>query len=324
MPEANETIKSHIKCIQDAAENFDPSNTAMFAVLANACKHFELLCLFHQYLKFPARPDTKCGKQIPAALAQILETTDESQPLFELSYRRFAANSFSAFPVEFLDALTYRSKKQVLIQCLHCLRSFTADKLPSPAVFETLARLCHSEDYELAVKDVELLAQRSLHIFNASLENQAKDQCFFLFDFLVYRLPHLPAYAKFSNINIVLSHFNHHIANTPQNHQIYRLMEQYLMRRWCWSGFHECIANYINILGAQSKDISLLSRHLANPKSFANAVDGFRFPINPEVFKMSIYSFMRAVKVTGQDISTENTMYPTLIAGFGWPKKSVS
>uniref|UniRef100_A0A8R1E6G4 Mediator of RNA polymerase II transcription subunit 23 n=1 Tax=Caenorhabditis japonica TaxID=281687 RepID=A0A8R1E6G4_CAEJA len=255
----------------------------------------------------------------------MLMAVNESQPTFELSYGRIANNNFSAFPIEFLDALTHRSKKYILNQCFICFRQFPVDKLPSPAVFETVARICHSEDYELAVKDLENMAQRSLYGSNSSPEPKAKDQCFFLFDFLAYRVPHLAAYSK-GNLNSVmnvLGHLTHHMSNNPQNHQIYRIMEQFLLRRWCWSGFHECIANHTSLLGASNKE-SAITRYILHPKSFYAPVDNAIFPVNPEIFKMTMYNFLRAVKITGQEVAIEGSSFPALIAGYGWPKKSVN
>ncbi|CAB07385.2 Mediator of RNA polymerase II transcription subunit 23 [Caenorhabditis elegans] len=312
MPPANETIKSHIKFIQDGVDNFDSSNTAMLAVLSNIY-----------------RTDTKMGKLIVPTLQQMLESIDDTKSLFELSYKRMAVNCFSAFPVEFMEALTFRSKKTLLIQCFQPLRSFSTVRLPSPAVFETVAKICESEDYEMAVKDMEHLAQRSLHVATAADRSsgehqnvQAKDQCYFLFDFLVYRLPHLHAYSKYSSTVNALSYFTQHIPNNPQNHQIYRLMEQFLMRRWCWAGFHGCITAHTQMFGTSYKDNTMM-RHMAYPKTFS-VPDQYPFAINPEIFKMAIYSFLRAVKITAQDIAIEKTMFPTIINGFGWPEKSTS
>lgn len=313
IPAPNDTIKSHIKVIQDAAENFDPKNMGMLAVLANAYK-----------------TDTKIGKLLLPAMIEALDAQDQTQPIFTLSYLRKAVNQFEAFPVEFLDALTFRAKKNLLMHSSQLFRQFSTDKLPSPAVFETIARICQSEDYEGAIKDLESLAQRSLHVTTmdrGSAENQimqAKDQCHFLFDFLAYRLPYLHSYGKYSStISTLLHYFAANVVNNPQNHQIYRLLEQVMMRRMCWRSFHECVQGHTSLFGSGYKEIGLM-RMLMHPKTFSEPVDQFQFLFNPEIFKMAMYAFLRALAITGQEIQLENTMHVIHMAGFGWPQKSTS
>ncbi|ULU14326.1 hypothetical protein L3Y34_016684 [Caenorhabditis briggsae] len=313
-----DTIKSHIKVIHEAALNFDPKNMGMLAVLANAFKS-----------------DTRIGAQIVPAMSEALNTPpDPSQPTFDLSYQRKAVNQFDAFPKEFLDALTSRAKRSLLGQILSVFRSFGTDKLPSPAAFETLARICQSEDYEMAVKDLESLASRSLHIStqeraaDIATNNQAKDQCHFLFDFLAYRLPHVHSYGKYtSTTGSLLLYFTASVApNTPQNHQVYRLLEQALLRRMYWRTFHESVINHSQLFGSSYKENSnnVMLRHLKNPKTFSTPVDQWQFPLNPEIFKMTIYAFMRALKITGQEIPLDGTMHPIHVAGYGWPEKSTT
>uniref|UniRef100_A0A1I7UZR2 Mediator of RNA polymerase II transcription subunit 23 n=1 Tax=Caenorhabditis tropicalis TaxID=1561998 RepID=A0A1I7UZR2_9PELO len=312
MPPANETINSHIQFIRDGIENFDSSNTAMLAVISNVC-----------------RIDNKASKVSLVALNQMIETVDPAQPLFELSYQRYAVNSFAALPLEFMDALTLRTKKYLFQQSFNYLRSFSSEKLPSPSVFETIVLFCRAEDYESAAKDLEMMAMRSLHVTNAvdrsvgDNQNMQKDQCHFLFDFLTYRIPFLHVYSKYSNIVNVLLHFSQQPANNPQNHQIYRLVEQFLMRRWNWRGCHEIITNMTVLFGVNHKENSLM-RHMTNPKTFSQPVDNYQFPINPGLLKMALYSFFRAVKITGHEIIVENTLFPTIVSGFGWPEKSTT
>lgn len=115
-------------------------------------------------------------KEVLISLSELIDKPNPSQPTFELSYGRTAINSFDGFPLELMDALSLRSKKSLLApHTTNCLRTFTTGRLPSPSVFETLARFVRAEDYENAAKDVESLALRSLHValaYDRTQDNQ--------------------------------------------------------------------------------------------------------------------------------------------------------
>ncbi|CAI5437916.1 unnamed protein product [Caenorhabditis angaria] len=306
LPPPSETIQSHIRFITDGAENFDQQNTAMLAALANAY-----------------RSDSKVGKMIPPVYAQLLEGSDDSS-LFTLSYGRQAINKMTAFSVEYLDALTIRAKKALLLQCFNCLRTTISDKLPSPAVFDTVARICLSIDHEGAAKDVVHISHRSL-LAVTSAQTEARDQCFYLFDFLCYRLPTISISLRHVFVTNIISALNGPYIDNAPNHQLYELLEQYLMRQWCWTNFHENIVNATTTFGPSKTGLppNATAKLLQFPNDFIHASTGDRkkFPICPEIFRMKVITLMRAIKITGQELTLESSMFPYLITGFPWPEK---
>ncbi|CAD6184732.1 unnamed protein product [Caenorhabditis auriculariae] len=302
LPAPNESIKRQINFIAEGAEKIDSKDDAMLAVLANAY-----------------RSDTRVGRSVQIVFQQRLDSIPNDETLFQLSYGRHACNKITSFSSEFLDSLTLRAKGSVLGLCLGSLRNFTSERCPSPAVLDTLAKLISTLEYELGVKPLMNLLQRSLYISNTpnSVET-AREQCHILYDFLCYRVPTISLDEVRSEFVIFSLSY---LFNLPilQNHQLYCVIEHTVMRNWCWSTYSETIA-----IGFRhfSKPIQSSSRTTVflYPGSFPTPSEGKQYPICPEIFRMYLISLMRAIKITGHEVSMDECYFAELVSTLGWPE----
>ncbi|MFH4975626.1 hypothetical protein AB6A40_002335 [Gnathostoma spinigerum] len=239
-------------------------------------------------------------------------------------------------PLPLIDSLTFHSRNHLFQMCVVKITAMTSVqqslKLPSPASVETLVRLAVTTEFEYGVKQVLALLTRALSTIGSSMNqtnqtsDRSRDLLYILSEILSYRLINYPL-PVIPKVNLILSCYSAlSTSHVQMNLALYSAFEQVMLRYWMWNPPQDMIILCNALIGRQGKLSALISVPGSSfIESRTHSLGGNTghernlpcLSISPEMLRSLLLSMLRALKLTGNDISPE--VLQRCNANFSWP-----
>ncbi|CAJ0960480.1 unnamed protein product, partial [Mesorhabditis belari] len=326
-PPQHETLLEQMTYIKRHGESDALKDDAMLAVCANA-----------------SRGEKEPGpyQNVHRELQQKVDTVNQQQShpetLFALSYGRLAVNKLEPCTIEFLDSLTIRAKSLMFTEYVRMLTSGVPDRLPSPALLETIAMLCQIIDFERAPSYfyIKILPQLLSTAFQTPQVQQsqppmdpqtARDLTNICCELLSYRLNQMPITCQIRyNLTITCLTVLRNAPMTqipPMTNALYFAVEHLMLRTMWWIPWPEAIIYCSNLM----KQRGHIWKVFCASKSYTTPATGDKVPpVSPEVVRMFAVNWFRMLKICGI-ASTSGEVHPEvvehLLIAYPMPKSQI-